>query len=127
RPSQPPKPECGPQPGESRAAAGDAGRTTCGKQTQGDSQAASGSRTPLKQPSLETVRHAGGDGVASPEPNKEQTVKGEVCGNLPGSKSVARESTHEVDLGDPAACRRANYGHHRAGECNDKKHAPRSR
>src|SRR5258708_4564814 len=83
------------------AAAGDAGRTNCGKQTQGDSQAASGSRTPLKQSSLETVRHAGGDGVASPEPNKEQTVTGEVCGSLPGSKSVARESTHEVEPGRP--------------------------
>jgi hypothetical protein len=112
RPSQPPKPECGPEPGQTPAAEGGAGRTTSGKRTQGNSQAASGSRTPLKQSSLDTkLRHAGGDGVASPEPNKKQTTIGEVCWNLPGSQRVAREERIDRNLGGPADSRRANCGH----------------
>ena len=114
RPSQPPKPECGPEPGQTHAAEGGEGRTTSGKRTQGNSQAASGSRTPLKPSSLDTVRHAGGDGVASPEPNKEQTDKGQVCGNLPGSQRVAREERIDRNLGGPADSRRANYRHETA-------------
>jgi RNA-directed DNA polymerase len=111
RPSQPPKPECGPESGQSHAAEGGVERTTFGKRTQGNSQAARGSRIPLKLSSLDTVRHAGGDGVASPEPNKEQTVEGQVCGNLPGSQRVAREERIDRNLGDPADSRRANSGH----------------
>jgi len=111
RPSQPPKPECRPEPGQTPAAEGGAGRTTSGKQTQGNSQAASGSRTPLKLSSLDTVRHAGGDGVASPEPNQKQTDTGEVCGNLPGSQRVACEERIDRNLGGPADSRRANCGH----------------
>jgi len=111
RPSQPPQPECGPEPGQTHAAEGGVGQTTSGKRTQGYSQAASGRRTPLKQSSLDTVRHAGGDGVASPEPNKEQTASGEVCRNLPGSQRVAREERIDRNLGGPADSRRANCGH----------------
>ncbi len=111
RPNQPPKPECGPAPGESPVAAGGAGRTTAGKRTQGNSQAASGRRTPLKLSSLDILRHAGGDGVASPEPKKEQTAHGEVCRNLPGSQRVAREERNDRNLGGPADSRRANRGH----------------
>ncbi len=111
RPSQPPKPECGPEPGQTPAAEGGAGRTTSGKRTQGNSQAASGRRTPLKQSSLDTLRHAGGDGVASPKPKKEQTATGEVCRNLPGSQRVAREERIDRNLGGPADSRRANCGH----------------
>src|SRR5437773_12390114 len=69
RPNQPPKPECCRTEGQAQAPATAAeDRTTVWKHTQGDSQAASGSRTPLKQFSLETIQNnAGGDGVVSPE------------------------------------------------------------
>src|ERR1035441_4096718 len=51
-------------------------RMTAWKRTQGQAQAASGSRTPLKQSSLETIlKHAGGDAVASSEPNTEETER----------------------------------------------------
>ena len=77
RPNQPPKPECCRTEGQAQTSAvGDEGRTTVWKRTQGDSQAASGSRTPLKQSSLETtLKHAGGDAVASSEPNTEETER----------------------------------------------------
>ncbi len=85
-------------------------RTTSGKRTQGTSQAASGSRTPLKQSSPETVQHASGDAVASAEPNTEATAQGEVAGDLPGSQSVACEERADGNLGRPEGTRRANYG-----------------
>jgi len=88
----------------------DASRTTPRKQTQGTSQAASGRRTPLKQFSPETVQRAGGDAVASAEPNTEAAVKGEDAGDLPGSQSVAREERADGNLGGPEESRRANYG-----------------
>jgi len=111
RPNQPPKPECCRTEGQAQASAADVeNRTTVWKRTQGDSQAASGSRTPLKQSSLETIQYAGGDGVASPEPNTEETVSGEVSGDLPGSKSVAREERAVRKLGSPAASRGTNCG-----------------
>ena len=77
RPNQPPKPECCRTEGQAQAPAeGTESRTTVWKRTQGDSQAASGSRTPLKQSSLETtLKHAGGDAVASSEPNTEETER----------------------------------------------------
>src|SRR5438876_5659262 len=109
--NQPPKPECCRVEGQAGASEKDAdSRTTAWKRTQGNSQAASGSRTPLKQSSLETIQYAGGDGVASPEPNTEETVSGEVSGDLPGSKSVAREKRAVRKLGSPAASRSTNCG-----------------
>ena len=40
----------------------------------------------------------------------EETVSGEVSGDLPGSKSVAREERAVRKLGSPAASRRTNCG-----------------
>jgi len=103
RPNQPPEPECCRESGQTQAAEGGAGRTNSWKRTQGASQAASGSRTPLKQSSLETTRKdAGGDVVALTEPKTEETVcEGEVSGDLPGSKSVAREAESRTETGTP--------------------------
>ena len=81
-------------------AAGDSDRTTFVKRTQGTSQAVSGSRTPLKQSSLET-QDAGGDSVALAEPNTPAAANGEAVGDLPGSKSMAREERADGNLGDP--------------------------
>lgn len=110
RPNPPPKPECCREEGQIKETTGRGDQTTSWRRTQGDSQAASGSRTPLKPFSPETVRHAGGEGVISPEPNKEGTAEGEVPRNLPGSQSVAREEQTDRNLGGPAVPRRANYG-----------------
>jgi len=101
RPNQPPNTECCPKEGQAVVAAGDACRTTLGKRTQGTSQAVSGSRTPLKLSSLETVQHAGGDAVASAEPNTEAIVTGEIAGDLPGSKRMARGARADGNLGRP--------------------------
>ena len=110
RSNQPPKTECCREEGQADAAASDASRTTSWKRTQGTSQAASGCRTPLKLSSPETIQHAGGDAVASAEPNTEATVRGEVAGDLPGSQRVAREERADGNLGRPEATRRANCG-----------------
>ena len=110
RPNPPPKPECCREPGEIEAAPRRGDRTNSWRRTQGNSQAASGSRIPLKQFSPETVRHAGGEGVILPEPNKEETAEGEVSRNLPGSQSVAREKQTVRNLGGPVDPRRANSG-----------------
>jgi hypothetical protein len=88
----------------------DVSRTTSRKQPQGTSQAASGSRTPLEQFSLETMQHAGGDAVELAEPNTEAADNGEDAGDLPGSENVAREERAGGNLGGPEESRRANYG-----------------
>jgi hypothetical protein len=108
--NQPPNTECCTKEGQVSVAAGDANRTTVVKRTQGTAQAASGSRTPLKQSSLET-QDAGGDSVALAEPNTPTAVIGEAVGGLPGSKSMAREERADGNLGDPEKSRRANCGH----------------
>ena len=110
RSNQPPKTECCREEGQAGVAAGDSSRTTSWKRTQGTSQAASGCRTPLKLSSPETVQHAGGDAVASAEPNTEATATGEVAGDRPGSQRVAREERADGNLGRPEATRRANCG-----------------
>src|SRR5437899_4158570 len=110
RSNQPPNTECCWEEGQAGVAAGDASQTTSWKRTQGTSQAASGCRTPLKPSSPETIQHAGGDAVASAEPNTEATVRGEVAGDLPGSQRVAREDRADGNLGRPEATRRANCG-----------------
>ena len=108
--NQPPNTECCTKEGQVSVAAGDANRTTFVKRTQGTSQAVSGSRTPLKQSSLET-QDAGGDSVALAEPNTPAADIGEAVGGLPGSKSMAREERADGNLGDPEKSRRANCGH----------------
>ncbi len=112
RSNQPPKPECCRTEGQATTPTqGAESRTTGWKRTQGSSQAASGSRTPLKQSSLETtLKHAGGDAVVSAQPNTEETATGEVSRDLPGSQSVAREQRAVWKLGSPAASRGTNCG-----------------
>jgi len=109
RPNQPPDTECCSEPGKADAAHGGASRTNFEKRTQGTSQAVSGSSTPLKQSSLETVL-AGGDVVASAQPNTGAAAQGEAVTDLPGSKSMAREERVDGNLGGPEESRRANYG-----------------
>ena len=113
RPNQPTKPECCQPEGQANAPTkGCANRTTDGKRTQGNSQAASGSRTPLKQSSLETAKKMQvGTVLYNTEPHTKETAKGEVSGDLPGSKSVACEEGTDWKLGGPADSLRANYGH----------------
>src|SRR6266542_1585983 len=91
RSNQPPKPECCRAEGQVQVPEqGAEDQTTARKRTQGDSQAASESRTSLKQFSPETIlQRAGGDAVASAEPNTEMNATGEFVGDLPGSQSVA--------------------------------------
>ena len=86
RSNQPPKPECCRAEGQVQVPEqGAEDQTTARKRAQGASQAASGSRTPLKQFSPETIQPAGGDAVASAEPNTEMNATGEFVGDLPGS------------------------------------------
>ncbi len=108
--NQPSKTECCTKEGQADVAEGDASRTTFVKRTQGTSQAVSGSRTPLKLSSLETP-NAGGDAVASAEPNTQAVARGETGGDLPGSKRMAREARADGNLGDPGKSQRANCGH----------------
>ena len=82
-------------------------RTTAEKRTQGTARAATGSRTPVKQFSLDTD-HAGGEGFRTSVPNTEGTEQGEVPEGLSGSKSVASEERVCGNLGDPAISRRSN-------------------
>ncbi len=112
RSNQPPKPECCRIEGQAQVSAQEAeSRTTIGRRTQGDSQAASESRTSLKQFSPETIlQRAGGDAVASAEPNTEMNATGEFVGDLPGSQSVAREARAAWKLGRPAVAPDANCG-----------------
>ncbi len=107
--NQPSHTECCQKEGQAGVAAGEANRTTLWKHTQGTSQAVSGSRTPLKQSSLETA-NAGGDAVALAEPKTKAIATGEIAGDLPGSKSMAREARADGNLGRPEESRRANYG-----------------
>src|SRR4051812_20052375 len=84
--NQPPGTECCrgegkvPSPTE-----GEVDQTTLWKRTQEEAQAASASRTALKQFSLDTTKNADGDGVNSPEPKTTETDTGEISGGLPGS------------------------------------------
>src|SRR6266567_1102202 len=110
RSNQPPNTECCRKEGQASVAASEASQTTFWKRTQGTSQAISGNRTPLKPSSLETVQHAGGDAVASAEPNTEAAASGEAAGDLPGSKRMAREERADGNLGGPEKPRRANCG-----------------
>jgi len=52
---------------------------------------------------------AGGDDVASSEPNTAKAEHGEALASLPGSQSVAREEGADRNLGSPESCRRTNY------------------
>ncbi len=108
--NQPPNTESCSKDGQASSAGGNANRTTFEKRTQGTSQAVSGSRTSLKQSSLET-QNAGGDSVELAEPNTKASARGELAGDLPGSKRMACEERADGNLGDPEKSRRANCGH----------------
>ena len=78
------------------------GRTTVQKRTPGKARAASGTRIPRKQLSLERIPDAGGDAVSiDSEPKTETTATGEVVEGLPGSKSVARAEGSPRNRGGP--------------------------
>jgi len=98
RPNQPPNTECCRSKGQAGIAVSESSQTTLWKQTQGTSQAVSGSRTPLEQSSLETFK-AGGDAVTSAEPNTKALATGETVGDLPGSKRMAHEVRGDGKLG----------------------------
>lgn len=84
-------------------------RTTPEKRTQGTSRAASGSRTSLKQFSLENVEmSAGGEGVVHLAPDAKEAAIGEASAGLPGSKSVASEERASGNLGGPSASGSSN-------------------
>src|SRR4051794_28631799 len=111
RPNQPPGTECcrgeGKVPSPSE---GEVHRTTPWKRTQEETQAASASRTALKQFSLDTYKNADGEGVNSPEPKTTGTAQGEVSEGLPGSiergeRDKNQSGTWDV-LGSPGG---ANY------------------
>jgi hypothetical protein len=110
RSNQPPAAKCCRSEGQADLPLeGKSERTTVRKLTQANSSAASASRTALKQFSLDTNLTADGDGVDIPTPNTTATVKGEVAGDLPGSKSVADEEETSRNLGRPPIPRRSNY------------------
>lgn len=125
--NQPPKPECCRSEGQVEVPPeGADDQTTDWKRTQGNSQAASGSRTPLKQSSLETLqKQAGGDAVVPSEPNTEEAVSGKASRDLPGSKSVAREPRAVRKLGSPAAARSTNCGGQSGQEAQRQEDLPR--
>src|SRR6266700_4823233 len=94
RSNQPPKPECCRAEGQVQVPEqGAEDQTTARKRTQGDSQAASESRTSLKQFSPETIlQRAGGDAVASAEPNTD-TQEAEVLSRHMGAHGIRRPSS----------------------------------
>src|SRR2546428_14128006 len=112
RSNQPPKPECCRVEGQAQVSDQEAeSRTTIGRRTQGDSQAASESRTSLKQLSPETIlQRAGGDAVASAEPNTEMNAAGKFVGDLPGSQSEAGEGRAARERGGHAVAPHDNFG-----------------
>jgi hypothetical protein len=106
--NQPASTECCSEEGqEGSSMAGESGRTTSVKRTQGTSRAASGSDIPPKRLSLENL-NAGGEELDFSAPNIEGTAHGEVPESLPWSKSVASEEGVCGNLGDPAISRRSN-------------------
>ena len=122
--NQPPNTECCGKQGQAGLAAGEGSRTTFSKRTQGTSQAVSGIRTPLKQSSLETV-NAGGDVVASTEPNMEAIARGVRLSPACRGRSAwhAKKETTETweTRHSPDA---PTAGANRVGAFNDKKNAP---
>src|SRR5436190_8204395 len=111
RPNQPPGTECCRGEGKVQSPTeGEVHRTTHWKRTKEETQAASASRTALKQFSLDTTKNADGDGVTVPEPKTTETAQGEVSEGLPGSiergeREKNQSGTWDV-LGSPGG---ANY------------------
>ena len=77
------------------------------KRTQEQARAASGTRIPLKQCSLESL-NTGGDEVTVAEPNTVRADKGKVQAGRSGSESVARVEGEARNRGGPAGPCRTN-------------------
>lgn len=77
------------------------------KRTQVQARAASGTRIPLKQFSLESL-NTGGDEVTVAEPNTVRADTGEVRAGRSGSESVARAEGAARNRGGPAGPCRTN-------------------
>jgi len=84
-------------------------RTTPEKRTQGTERAASGSRTSLKQFSVETSLNADGEKVFNFAPETKGANKGEALEGLPASKSVASPESVCGNLGGPGASGRSHW------------------
>lgn len=111
RPNQPPKPECGRQPGQAThpTEGSEAERTAGGKhkETHGpQTGVASGLSNPASKHSMQTGR-----GSAPTEPKTSMSANGEGMPGLPGSKSGARAENVKRNLGGPTDSRPTNYGY----------------
>ena len=78
------------------------------RRTQEPARAASGTRIPLKQSSLESL-NTGGDEVTVAEPNTVRADNGKVQAGRSGSESVARAEGEARNRGGPAGPGRTNY------------------
>ena len=92
------------------------------KRTQVQARAASGTRIPLKQCSLESL-NAGGDEVTVTEPNTALANIGKASVDLPGSKSVARAEGEARNRGGPTGSCRTNY-EYQAGKKAQRQEVP---
>ena len=84
------------------------GRTTVEKRTQGKARAASGTRIPLKQFSLESLQTQAGTESPCRNPTLTRPHTGEGEAGLPGSKSVARAEGDARNRGGPESPCRTN-------------------
>ena len=92
------------------------------RRTQVPARAASGTRIPLKQSSLESL-NTGGDEVTVAEPNTVQADNGEVRAGRSGSESVARAEGEARNRGGPTGpCRTNCEG--QAGRGTQRQEAP---
>ena len=95
-------------------------RTTAEKRTQGTARAATGSRTPVKQFSLDTG-HAGGEGFRTSVPNTEGIEPGEVPEGLPGLRAWRAQREFAETWETPPLPGVLSARTHRVGRGNDKK------
>ena len=111
RPNQPPKPECGRQPGQAThpTEGSEAERTAGGvhKETHGPQ---SGVAFGLSNPASKHSTQQTGRGSAPAEPNTSRSATGQDRLGLPGSQSVARAENVKRNLGGPTDSRHTNYG-----------------
>jgi hypothetical protein len=92
------------------------------KRTQVPARAASGTRIPLKQFSLESPI-TGGDEVSVAEPNTALADNGKARAGQPGSKSVARAEGEALNRGGPTGSCRTNC-EYQAGKKAQRQEAP---
>lgn len=109
RSSQPPQPECCRGEGQVGALKGAVTEQPLGG-VHRDKHGPPAGVAPRLSNSASKQLGAGGDNVASLEPNTTPTDKGKVGVGLPGSKSVARAEGVTRNLGNPEDSRRTNFG-----------------